>query len=320
MPPKRATRSRVVITELPSDLTNPVAVAVWRSCITEVQALKPGNVNIYSDAHGMRVDDFVRSARCLAHALGAPGLKVGERVLQGVRSTLEAVGCNTNLGIALVCAPLAHAVLESPPTRGLRPRVASVLAGLDRQDTDQVFRAIRLAEPAGLGRSPRHDIFEPATANLIEVMGEAQHRDRIAFQYVTDFSDIFEVGLPALRQELMRCPTEEWAAVGVYLTFLSRFPDTHICRKLGLGAGERVRREGERLRTLYMSGREPEQVVEQLLEFDEHLKQRGVNPGTSADLTVGTLLARRLQMLQEEDFCGLESLADSKPLPTSGRP
>jgi hypothetical protein len=39
-----------------------------------------------------------------------------------------------------------------------------------------------------------------------------------------------------------------------------------------------------------------------LLEFDYSLKQRRINPGTSADLTVATLLAYRLLLRERHDF------------------
>jgi triphosphoribosyl-dephospho-CoA synthase len=39
-------------------------------------------------------------------------------------------------------------------------------------------------------------------------------------------------------------------------------------------------------------------VVPELLAFDASLKARGLNPGTSADLTVATLFAAALQALE----------------------
>jgi triphosphoribosyl-dephospho-CoA synthase len=41
--------------------------------------------------------------------------------------------------------------------------------------------------------------------------------------------------------------------------------------------------------------------VEKLAHFDRSLKSRGINPGTSADLTVATLLAGTL--LRERGIC-----------------
>ena len=39
----------------------------------------------------------------------------------------------------------------------------------------------------------------------------------------------------------------------------------------------------------------PEEMTAPLLAFDRSLKERGLNPGTSADLTVATLFAATLQ-------------------------
>jgi triphosphoribosyl-dephospho-CoA synthase len=39
----------------------------------------------------------------------------------------------------------------------------------------------------------------------------------------------------------------------------------------------------------------PEALTDELLALDSALKAEGLNPGTSADLTVASLFARRLQ-------------------------
>ena len=144
---------------------NPVAAAVWRACIDELEAPKPGNVSFMSDGHGMTAEDFVASARCTAEVLGTPGLSLGERVLASIESTHAATGCNTNLGIVLLCAPLAHAALvDGAPDLPLRVLLARVLERASAGDTERVFQAIRLAGPAGLGESARHDVHAPASA------------------------------------------------------------------------------------------------------------------------------------------------------------
>ena len=75
-------------------------------CALDVLALKPGNVGVGRPGHGMRAADFLRSAAVSAGPLSAPGLPLGERVYGAVAATRAAVGCNTNLGIILLCAPL----------------------------------------------------------------------------------------------------------------------------------------------------------------------------------------------------------------------
>ena len=101
----------------------------------------------------MEVADFVRSAEASAAAIAAEGARVGARVRAAVEATLSAVGQNTNLGIILLCAPLAAAA-EAPSDAALRPALARVLDGLDRADAADVFSAIAAANPGGLGRAP----------------------------------------------------------------------------------------------------------------------------------------------------------------------
>ena len=279
------------------EASNPVAAAVWRACIEELEAPKPGNVSFASPGHGMTAAEFVASARCTADVLGTPGLSLGERVLRSIEATHAATGCNTNLGIVLLCAPLAHAALHGNRKGPLRAGLARVLDEACVADTDKVFRAIRLAEPAGLGESGRHDVRSLAAAPLREVMREAEDRDRVARQYARCYEDIFDTGLPVLAASRGRWPGPQ-AVVALYLAFLARFKDSHIERKLGTVAAQRVRIEAQRLVESLDVSESSEMNFEHLMRFDRHLKRRRINPGTSADMTVATLLAGNL--LREE--------------------
>ena len=272
---------------------NTVAAAVWHACIEELEAPKPGNVSFVSAGHGMTADDFVASACCTADVLGAPGLSLGERILGSIEATRAAVGCNTNLGIVLLCAPLAQAALDEDRERPLRARLACVIEEASVEDTQRVFEAIRLAEPAGLGESERHDVRGPASAPLRAVMREAEDRDRVARQYAHGFEDVFDLGLAVLARSRIRWPGPQ-AVAALYLTFLARFKDSHIQRKLGTVAAQRVRLEALRLVERLEASESPEMDAEDLTRFDRSLKSRRINPGTSADLTVATLLAGSL--------------------------
>ena len=268
--------------------------AYLAACRTELRALKPGNVHDYAPGHGMSVADFEASAVASAPSLAAPGIGVGARILEGVERTRAVTGCNTNLGILLLAAPLAEAAFGAAPG-GLRPALDAVLAGLTLADAEAAFAAIRLANPGGLGDSPRHDVREPATIGLREAMAEARDRDRIAEQYAGGFADIFELGLPALRRALARWGDEAWAAAATYLAFLGRLPDSHVARKFGPEPAEALRRRAAPFADRLAAAGRPADLAPSLLAFDAALKAEGVNPGTSADLTVATLFAHHLE-------------------------
>ena len=63
-----------------------------------------------------------------------------------VEATFARVGQNTNLGIILLCAPLAQAALDFPGEDS-RLGVARVLKGLTRADAELAFKAIARANP-----------------------------------------------------------------------------------------------------------------------------------------------------------------------------
>jgi triphosphoribosyl-dephospho-CoA synthase len=271
-----------------------IAVAFKWACLAELDAPKPGNVHVFAAGHRMTTDEFVASAEAAAAPLSAEGTPVGTRILGAVEATFAAIGANTNLGIILLCAPLAAA---ADAETDLRTSLINVLQTLDTEDADLAFRAIMRAAPAGLKHSARHDVFEPATVSLLQAMTEAADRDRVARQYTTIFADVFDLGLPLLEAAIRQHGNLKWATLATYLGFLSAFPDSHILRKYGAQTAEEVRRTAATFQASLRVTKHPAQLLPELLDWDAKLKVHGINPGTSADLTVATLFAQRLQII-----------------------
>lgn len=265
-----------------------IASAYVEACLDELNALKPGNVHAFAGGHRMITADFETSARLSAPHVARTGARVGARIRAAVEATVEAVGSNTNLGIVLLCAPIAAAAERAGD---LHAALAGVLRGLDRGDAVDVFAAIRRAAPAGLGRAAVHDVQGEPQASLREIMASASSRDRIARAYVHDFDDLFAIGLPALMQARRRGVDDSWCATAVYLAFLTTFPDTHIVRKFGLDRAAEIRLGAQTLTRGLDLGLV---AVEPLLALDAALKSDGINPGTSADFTVATLFVDKL--------------------------
>jgi len=261
-----------------------------RACRAELRTLKPGNVHVHAAGHDMEVAQFERAAAAAAPVLSAPGLGIGARIEAAVAASLAAAGCNTNLGIVLLCAPLVHAAL-SPGPDTLRARLDAALEALTMEDAACAFRAIAAAKPGGLGTA-RADVRFPAAGDLKAAMAEAAPRDRIAFQYVHGFADVFEIGGARLRG--CADPFAPEVVQAVYLDFLTAFPDSHIARKFGADTAQAVLEEArETVRVRVPSRWEWRHIC--LLVYDSSLKQRGLNPGTSADLTVASVLAHALE-------------------------
>ena len=170
-----------------------------------------------------------------------------------------------------------------------------MLDGLDRQDASYAFRAIVLAGPGGMGTEAVNDIRSEPGCTLRAAMAQAEHRDRIARAYVTTFEDIWSLGLPALARAEADQLTDWWPVIAVYLEYLAAFPDSHIVRKWGRTEAEWVQKAASALLAQQRLDRmDQTALLQQLLALDRRIKTRGLNPGTSADLTVATIFAARL--------------------------
>jgi triphosphoribosyl-dephospho-CoA synthase len=265
-----------------------VASAFIDACVLDVMALKPGNVGIHGAGHGMEVVDFMRSARAAAPAIAAAGYSVGERIHHAIEATRAAAGTNTNLGIVLLAAPLAQAYHRggSPgSSQALRDQLAHVLEELSVADAQFAFDAIRLANPGGLGAAERHDVREPARASLLEAMRAAADRDSIARQYVSAYRDVVAIGLARIEQARARGCSRRDAVTEVFLGFLASLPDSHVVRKFGLDQAQSLQRAAVE----YARACDRRVAQRALRDWDVALKARGLNPGTSADLTVAAL-------------------------------
>ncbi|WIW56184.1 triphosphoribosyl-dephospho-CoA synthase [Mesorhizobium mediterraneum] len=266
------------------------------ACRMEIEALKPGNVHLFADGHGMSAAQFMMSAEVSSGPLTDPRLPVGQRILEAVRATRLAVATNTNLGIILLAAPLLCAAeMTGAPLHDnrLHDNLDAVLRAMSMDDTRAVFEAIVTAAPGGLGEAA-NDVRQAPKVHLLEAMREAADRDMIARQYVTCFGDVFGVGLAALEAALARGEGGMWPTVFAYMAFLAGFPDSHVMRNHGAEAANQARQEALAVQAALHANDDEASRIRRLMELDRRLKADKVNPGTSADLTVATLLVHLL--------------------------
>jgi triphosphoribosyl-dephospho-CoA synthase len=276
-----------------------IQAAFLAACTAELTALKPGNVHRYADGHGMTVADFQGSATAAAPHIASTGSGVGERILAATQASWTAVGCNTNLGIVLLCAPLAKSA-EQVFSKGEHLDLAAftiatrrVVENLTVADAALAYRAIALANPGGLGSAASQDVRSVPTVTLRQAMEMAADHDRIAYQYATYYNDMFAHALPTLRNELAKSRSQEEATSRLFLSMLAGWTDSHLVRKFGDSVAQSVSFEAQTFSARAESESWPA-LFEQLMAWDRRLKVQGFNPGTTADLTVATLFAHIL--------------------------
>ncbi len=228
-------------------------------------------------------------------------LGVGARIEAAVAATWAVAGCNTNLGILLLCAPIAAAVQRHPEAAtpaALKAAIGEVLADLDLADAQAAFRAIARAAPGGLGTAPSQDVHDPPSVDLRAAMTLAASRDSIARQYRDGFADLFDAVTPALDEGFSLISTPASARPDastvatvqrLYLGLLSRIADSHIVRNHGDAVAHIVMTAAQAwsLRAQRPGGLG---ACPEFAAWDASLKADRINPGTTADLTVAALL------------------------------
>ena len=274
---------------------NGFGVRAQIACMWEAMARKPGNVHPSARFEDIDIGSFLTSAAVLGGVFErfGPGRydleeTIGRRVYEAVKATRSWVSSNTNLGIALLLSPLIQASYEEH-TSSFNEELSYLLNHLTVRDSDWVFRAIRLANPGGLGEASEQDVHSAPTVTLLEAMKLAADRDLIARQYTNGYADVFDLGVPAFLNAFEKFGCVEAAVIECQLKWMAEFPDSLIARKLGLPTAEDVQNRVKCVMAL--GGLHTAEGRRAGVELDRHLRSNGnkLNPGTTADLVAACL-------------------------------
>ena len=314
-----------------------VAAAAQVACLLEVSAPKPGNVSPGRHFVDVRYEDFLVSAVAIGEPLAGAGIRpLGATIRLAIEATARWTRSNTNLGIVLLLAPLARAAINGVAVNGvgghlkrtptdkaawvsslndLRPHLRRVLDETDVQDARDVYAAIRLASPGGLGRAVTQDVAADPTVPLLEAMRLAAHRDGVAREYATAFETTFQVGVPVLEQARRDGLAWDDAVVETFLKLLAEAPDTHVARRGGEAAAKAVSERAQR--ALRAGGVRSAAGRSAIDEMDRSLRDADPpspeasarqanlgNPGTAADLTAAAIFVALLHGRVGGDHAG----------------
>ena len=284
-----------------------IAAAAQLACLLEVSAPKPGNVSPGRHFADTRYEDFLASAVAIGAPLAGAGTRpLGATIRLAMEATARWTRSNTNLGIVLLLAPLARAAGESGPATGdghssqtsrlreIRTAVGRALAETTIGDARDVYAAIRLASPGGLGRADTQDVAGEPTMTLLDVMRLAADRDQIAREYATGFETTFDSAVPSLARARGEGLTWDDAIVETFLTLVASFPDTHVMRRAGAGAARAV--SDRAAAALAAGGVRSDEGRRAVATMDAELRdaRNSANPGTAADLTAAAIFVMLL--------------------------
>ena len=246
------------------------------ACILEATVAKPGNVHPGASFPDLDCDELCAAGVAIAPALeAAPTTRLGLTVRRAVAASRGVTRSNANLGIVLALAPLAAADGGDEE---------AVFARLDDADAADVWAAIAVAAPGGLGTAAADDLAGPSPPDLRGAMRRAAAWDRIAALWTDGYAPL-RSGLAAdLERELAAGATLADAIARGFLRQLVREPDTLVARRHGPEMAADVSRRAAEVLAAGPRWREAAAA------FDAGLRRpRRINPGTTADLVAAAL-------------------------------
>jgi triphosphoribosyl-dephospho-CoA synthase len=211
-------------------------------------------------------------------------------------------GGNVLLGHILVLAPLVSAAVICMKTNektieDFQLILKKIIEETTVQDTLNLYDAIKICSPGGLGRIEKYDIYGDNSYNEIKQDGITLKRifelsknyDLISNEYSSGFDIILKEGLPYFIDTFDNFKDVNIAIVNTYLKLLSNHLDTLIIRKAGKKEALAVSKAASDI--LSHGGISTKKGLNLAISFDKDLHEKNgkLNPGTTADLVAGII-------------------------------
>ncbi len=301
------------------DIAEHVSKCLQLAVLLEVSAYpKPGNIHRTADFQETRYEHFLASAVALTPSLRDAAQKgvsvakrkvnldeigIGEIIKHGIAEVKAwQGGGNTLLGTTILLAPIAVAAgitlgKKAFSISRLRKNTRLVVESTTPKDAVNVYDAISIAKPGGLGQTPRLDVADPSSkqkilrenVTLFDVFKISAPWDSISSEWVNNYAITFDLGYPYFAETLERTKDVNIATVHSFLKILSEVPDTLIARKLGLARAKEISIQAKEV--LNVGALNTRIGRAKLFQFDKELRdvKHRLNPGTTADLTAAVL-------------------------------
>ena len=237
---------------------------------------KPGNVDRCHDYPSTRLEHFLASvilSRPSLERASEPGAAVGVLIYDVVSRTNVHSGGNTHFGAFLLLLPLIMG--------GDIPGAIRVTRATTVDDAVEFYKAFGMTQVRVLS-SDSLDVNDPLALESIrqqqltlhDIMGHSAGNDMIAREWINGFKKV-RMGADLLRKN--GCGRN--SIVQTFLDLLSDEPDTFIAKKHGPEIAEKTME----------NAREVKDGTLDLATFDRICIDAGINPGSTADITIGSL-------------------------------
>jgi triphosphoribosyl-dephospho-CoA synthase len=295
-----------------------VARCLELAILLEVSAHKPGNVSVINNFEKTLYGHFLASAVAATSSfetaaqrgilvsqgkIDAADVGVGKLIKRCVADiNTWQHGGNTLLGTVMLLSPIAAAAGMTSTTeylnlQHLRKNLKLIIESTTPRDAVNMYAAIEIANPSGLGKAPALDINDPNSVgrilegkiSLYNIFKIAEKYDTICSEWVNNYPITFDLAYPSLTKRLQNKDDPNSATVQTFLEVLAKVPDTFIARKMGIEKSREISLRARHI--LDLGGIETSVGKKSLSEFDLELRKSGnlLNPGTTADILAAAL-------------------------------
>jgi triphosphoribosyl-dephospho-CoA synthase len=253
--------------------TSPAERAALAMMLEVAAGPKPGNVDRCHDYPDTRLEHFLASVLfslpALARAERGEG-GIGDLIYDAVESASCHSGGNTHFGAFLLLVPL----IFGKDIEGAKEAVSHTTV----EDAVRFYEAFALTQVRMLP-SDELDVNDPGTLEEIrrrgmtlhDIMAHSAGRDMVAAEWVE--------GFPLTREAAdylhIQGPGPD-AIPHTFLLLLASHLDTFIVKKHGMEVAREVRKKAA----------EAHIGIRDVKELDKELLDRGINPGSIADITI----------------------------------
>ncbi|WP_284008633.1 triphosphoribosyl-dephospho-CoA synthase [Haloarcula pelagica] len=247
---------------------------------------KPGNVDRTHDHDDLRFEHFMAGAVGARPGLerAADGERVGRVFERAVAGMAQQSAGNTQFGALLLLAPLVAAAHDDALTPAGVDEVVKRTTVADAADFYRAFEHVDVAvddppsglEPLDVRRgADAVPAIEERALTLCDVMDRSAEVDGVAAEWVGGFERVFGAAERIVDGD---GPVPDRGAA-VFLELLAGEPDTFVVKRSDRETAEMVQRRAQAV----LDGEAD------AAELADELVDRGINPGTTADLVAGAL-------------------------------
>lgn len=237
---------------------------------------KPGNVDRCHDYHSTRLEHFLASvilSRPSLEMASEKGATVGALIYDAVARTNIHSGGNTHFGAFVLLVPLIMG--------GDIPGAIRVTHSTTVDDAVEFYKAFGMTQVRVLSQD-RLDVNDPAAIDMIrqqqltlyDIMDHSAGNDMIAREWIHGFEKV-RMGADLLKEH--GCGRN--SIVMTFLDLLADEPDTFIAKKHGQEIAAKTMEKA----------REVRDGASDLAMFDKNCIDAAINPGSTADIIIGSL-------------------------------